>query len=64
VADFHELHLTTSPAGLLFECAEGCGRRLVVDRGTGALTIIDRGDPYAAHRGAHSDLALSAPTFD
>jgi hypothetical protein len=63
VADFHELHLTTSPAGLLFECVEGCGRRLVVDRVSGGLTIIDRGDPLATHRGSHSDLSLSLPAL-
>ena len=44
MADLHELHLTASPAGLLFECAAGCGRRLAVDRVSGRLTIIDRGD--------------------
>jgi hypothetical protein len=59
--DFHELSLTPSPAGLVFECLDGCGRRMVVQRQSGALTIIDRGDPYAQHRGSHSDLSMAAP---
>jgi hypothetical protein len=31
----------------------------VVDRGTGALTVLGRGDPYALHRGGTPDLELS-----
>jgi hypothetical protein len=57
---YHELVCTSSPAGHAFECAEGCGRLLVVDRGTGAMTVLGRGDPYALHRGSSDDLALSA----
>ncbi len=60
MGDHHRLSCTAAPAGLLFECLDGCGRRLVVDR-DGALTILDRGDPYALHRGAHSDLSLGTP---
>jgi hypothetical protein len=59
--EFHELSCTPSPAGLVFECLAGCGRRLVVDRATGSLTVIDRGDQYAQHRGSHSDLTLAEP---
>ena len=59
--EFHELSCTPSPAGLVFACLDGCGRRMVVQRETGALTVIDRGDPFAQHRGSHSDLRLSAP---
>jgi hypothetical protein len=61
MSEFHELSLTTSRAGLVFECRDGCSRRMVVERQTGALTIIDRGDPFAQHRGSHSDLSMSAP---
>lgn len=60
MAGFHELRLTASPGGILFECEDGCGRRLVVDR-QGAMTVIDRGDPYALHRGAADDVELATP---
>jgi hypothetical protein len=63
MAEFHELSCTPYPAGLVFECLDGCGRRLVVERETRALTIIDRGDQFARHRGAHSDLDLAGPTL-
>lgn len=62
MSQFHELSLTPSPAGLVFLCLDGCGRRMVVERQTGKLTIIDRGDPFAQHRGSHSDVSISAPT--
>jgi hypothetical protein len=62
MSEFHELSLTPSPAGLVFACVDGCGRRMIVERETGAFTIIDRGDVTAQHRGSHSDVALSAPT--
>ncbi len=58
---YHELHCTSSPAGLVFECGEGCGRLLVVDRASGGLTMLGRGDPYALHRGSIGDVELSAP---
>jgi hypothetical protein len=59
--NLHRLDVTSSAAGLTFECAEGCGRRLVVDR-HGSLTVIDRGDPSALHRGGTPDIALSPPS--
>jgi hypothetical protein len=59
--EFHELHCTSSPGGLLFECAEGCGRRLVVDRIRGDLTVIDRGDPGSLHRGSVGGVELAMP---
>ncbi|MDT4979996.1 MAG: hypothetical protein QOG07_1875 [Pseudonocardiales bacterium] len=62
MSQFHELSLSTGPAGLVFACVDGCSRRMVVERRTGVLTIIDRGDPYAQHRGSHSDLSMSAPS--
>jgi hypothetical protein len=31
----------------------------VVDRGSGRMTILGRGDPYALHRGTSADLDLS-----
>ena len=55
----HELVRTSSAAGHAFECAEGCGRLLVVDRDTGTMTVLGRGDPFALHRGSSDDLALS-----
>jgi hypothetical protein len=63
VATTHELSCEASPAGLLFECLAGCGRRLVVERATGKLTVLDRGDQFAQHLGSHSDLALAEPTI-
>jgi hypothetical protein len=32
---------------------------LVVDRGTGRMTVLGRGDPYALHRGGSPDVELS-----
>jgi hypothetical protein len=63
VGTTHQLRCETSPAGLLFECLDGCGRRLVVERATGKLTVIDRGDQFALHHGSHSDLVLADPTI-
>ena len=54
----HRLQVTSSPAGLLFECADGCGRRLVVDRRIGGLTVIDKGDQFARHAGSHGEVEL------
>jgi hypothetical protein len=31
----------------------------VVDRDTGMMTVLGRGDPFALHRGSSDDLALS-----
>jgi hypothetical protein len=61
MSPFHRLECTVSPAGLLFECADGCNRRLVVDRSSGELTVIDRGDPFALHRGSVGDVVLDLP---
>ncbi len=57
----HRFRLTPEPNGLLFECEDGCGRRLVIDRASGRMTVIDRGDLFASHRGGHSDVDLFAP---
>jgi hypothetical protein len=54
----HDLVVTPSPNGLLYECLQGCGRRLVVERATGAPTLIDRGDPWALHAGKIGDIEL------
>jgi hypothetical protein len=59
VETYHDLRCTPSPAGLAFECEQGCGRLLVVDRGTGAMSVLGRGDPYALHRGGTPDVELS-----
>ena len=55
----HRLQVTSSPAGLLFECADGCGRRLAVDRWSGALTVIDKGDQFARHSGTNGEITMS-----
>ena len=63
MAPTHQLSCEASAAGLLFECLDGCGRRLVVERSTGKLTVLDHGDQFAQHRGSHSDVALGDPTI-
>ena len=60
----HRLSGSSHPGGLLFECDEGCGRQLVVDRTTGALTVLGRGDPLALHRGSTGEVDLAAPVVD
>ena len=55
----HRLQVSTHPGGLLYECADGCGRRLVVDRISGALTVIDKGDQWAMHSGSIGGVQLS-----
>lgn len=57
----HQLSCTISPGGLLFTCDDDCGRRLVVDRDSGELTVIDRGDPYALHSGFTGGVTMAAP---
>jgi hypothetical protein len=59
--DMHRLVGSSHPSGLLFECEEECGRRLVVDRTSGALTVLDRGDELALHRGSMGGVELAAP---
>jgi len=61
MAGVHELRIIPNPDGLLIECVDGCGRRLVVDR-TGALTVIDHGDRFALHQGSTGDVELAEPT--
>ena len=56
----HRFHVTSTPGGLLYECDAGCGRRLGVDRRTGDLTVIDRGDQLVRHAGAIGDVDLDA----
>jgi hypothetical protein len=56
----HRLEVTSSASGLLYECADGCGRRLAVDRWSGGLTVIDRGDQFAGHSGSIGEVQLSA----
>lgn len=58
---FHQLTCTVSPGGLLFTCEDDCGRRLVVDRERGEMVVIDRGDPYALHRGSVGGVEMSPP---
>jgi hypothetical protein len=59
VDTYHDLLCTPSPAGLTFECEQGCGRLLVVDRDSGSMTVLGHGDPYALHRGGTPDIELS-----
>ena len=49
---YHHLSGEVSTAGFVFTCDEGCGRRLVVNRNDGEMVVIDRGDPFALHRGS------------
>jgi hypothetical protein len=56
----HRLRVTSIPSGLLFECEAGCGRRMGVDRRTGALIVIDKGDQFAQHSGSIGEVDLSA----
>ena len=58
----HQLIGTVAPGGLLFECEdETCCRRLVIDRDTGTMVIIDHGDRAALHHGTVGDIRLSTP---
>lgn len=59
----HRLQVTPSPAGLLFECVDGCGRRIALDNRTG-LTVIDRGDQFARHVGANGGVELRPVAID
>jgi len=62
MTDFHELTGVISPGGLLFTCAaEDCGRRLVIDRDSGELVVIDHGDRAALHRGSVGGVELAVP---
>jgi hypothetical protein len=58
----HTLAGTASPGGLLFECTDGCGRRLVIDRDRGELVVIDHGDRTALHRGSMGGVTLAPAT--
>jgi hypothetical protein len=55
----HRLEVSSHPGGLLYECTDGCGRRLVVDRTSGVLTVIDKGDQWAMHSGSIGGVQLS-----
>ncbi|RZU15797.1 hypothetical protein EV645_3335 [Kribbella rubisoli] len=58
------MECTASPAGLLFECLDGCGRRVVVDGVSGELTIVDHGDRTALHQGSNGGVKLTATNVD
>jgi hypothetical protein len=60
----HRMQSTASPNGLLFECVDGCGRRLIVDGVSGALTIIDRGDPSVLHHASGYGVELAPPRLE
>jgi len=55
----HRLGCTTGPAGLVFECEDGCGRRLVIDRRSGEMVVIDHGDRTALHDGSVGGVRLA-----
>jgi hypothetical protein len=59
--DMHRLVGSSHPGGLLFECEDGCGRRLIVDRTSSQLTVLDRGDQMALHRGSMGGAYLATP---
>jgi hypothetical protein len=46
--------------GLLYQCRQGCGRQLLVNRSNGGLTVLYRGDPWAMHTGAIGGIELNA----
>lgn len=60
----HLLHAETESADeTLFACeVETCGRRLVVNRRTRGLTVIDQGDFAALHSGNTLGVALTINT--
>ncbi len=51
---FHNLEVTITKSGFLYECDE-CSRKFVIDR-KGKLTFIDKGDPFIFHRGNSEEL--------
>jgi DNA-binding SARP family transcriptional activator len=64
VTNVHVVTGTTSPAGILFECeVPGCGRRVGIDRTSGKLVVIDKGDPYALHRGFVGGVEITTAVF-
>ena len=58
------MECTAGPAGLVLECLDGCGRRVVIDGPTGDLTIIDHGDRTALHQSATGGVTLTSTTLD
>jgi hypothetical protein len=54
----HDLVATSSRDGVLFQCRQGCGRQMLVNRASGGLTILTRGDPLAVHAGAIGGIEL------
>jgi hypothetical protein len=60
MSDIHRLDIEArTVAEVLFVCAEGCGRRLVVKR-AGGLVVLDRGDFFAQHAGGVG-MRMSGP---
>ena len=60
MSEHHRLQATATSSGIVFECEDDCDRRLVIDRTTGAMTIIDHGDRMALHRGGLGDVEFEA----
>ncbi|MBU2664947.1 hypothetical protein KOI35_15700 [Actinoplanes bogorensis] len=62
MATQHRLTATVTPGGILFACEDDlCGRRLVIDRETGEMVVIDHGDRAARHSGAAGGVRLHDP---
>jgi len=57
------MECTASQAGLLFECLDGCSRRVVVDGASGDLTIIDHSDRMALHHASSGGVDLTSTTI-
>ena len=56
----HQMSCSATAQTLLFECADGCGRCMSVDRVTGRMVVIHPGDVVAVHRGAAPVIDLRA----
>lgn len=54
----HRLRVTSGPSGLHFECEDGCGRRMAVDRTSGRLTVLAKGDQLVQHYGSSGGVDL------
>lgn len=64
MARTHRMECTAGPTGLLFECLDGCGRRVVVDGRSGDLTIVDHGDRTALHHASSGGVEITTTSLD
>jgi hypothetical protein len=57
---FPSVELHRKPGWPAFTCDdEDCGRRLVIDRNSGEMVVIDHGDRAALHRGFVGEVEMS-----